>query len=171
MDLDQLGNLGEFVSGVAVVASLIYVAIQIRQNTRATQAATLQEVSRDMREQFSPKPLEHEASRKISCGEKLTFEERWAWNQYTMNTFRMYENQWFQYRQGALDAQLFRGYQNHIYLTMDLPGAEAFWESTRTAFFHPEFVTHVEELLKTRPDLPNTRLGTAAPNDAEEPRD
>ena len=171
MNLDQLGNLGEFVSGVAVVASLIYVAIQIRQNTRATQAATLQEVSRDMREQFSPKPVVHEASRKISGGEKLTFEERWAWNQYTMNTFRMYENQWFQYQRGALDAQLFRGYQNHIYLTMDLPGVKAFWESTSTAFFHPEFVTHVERLLKARPDLPNTRLGAAVPNHEEALRD
>jgi hypothetical protein len=171
MDLDQLGNLGEFVSGVAVVASLIYVAIQIRQNTRATQAATLQEVSRDMREQFSPKPIVHEASRKISGGEKLTFEERWAWNQYTMNTFRMYENQWFQHRRGALDAQLFRGYQNHIYFTMELPGIKAFWENAKNAFFHPQFVIHVEELLKTRPDLPTSPLGIAARSDREIARD
>jgi hypothetical protein len=33
MDLNDLGNIGEFVGAVGVVASLIYLAIQIRQNT------------------------------------------------------------------------------------------------------------------------------------------
>ena len=34
MTLQDLGNLGEFISAVAVVVSLVYVAYQIRQNTR-----------------------------------------------------------------------------------------------------------------------------------------
>jgi hypothetical protein len=32
--LEDLGNLGDFLGGIAVIATLIYVAIQIRQNTR-----------------------------------------------------------------------------------------------------------------------------------------
>jgi len=31
--LEALGNLGDFVGGIAVVATLIYLAIQVRQNT------------------------------------------------------------------------------------------------------------------------------------------
>ena len=31
--LDELGNLGDFIGGVAVLVTLVYVAIQIRQNT------------------------------------------------------------------------------------------------------------------------------------------
>jgi hypothetical protein len=34
MSLEDLGNIGEFVAAVGVIASLIYLAIQIRQNTR-----------------------------------------------------------------------------------------------------------------------------------------
>ncbi len=34
MTLSDIGNLGEAISAVAVVASLVYLAIQIRQNTR-----------------------------------------------------------------------------------------------------------------------------------------
>jgi hypothetical protein len=34
MSLEDLGNIGEFVAAVAVVLSLIYLAVQIRQNTR-----------------------------------------------------------------------------------------------------------------------------------------
>jgi hypothetical protein len=34
MSLEALGNLGDFVSGIAVVVTLVYLATQIRQNTR-----------------------------------------------------------------------------------------------------------------------------------------
>ena len=161
MDLSQLGNLGEFVSGIAVVASLIYVGIQIRQNTRATQAATLQELCRDMREQFNAPPVVQVALRKMSTDQELEFEERYAWLQYTLNTFRMYENQWFQHKRGMLDDTLFRGYQSHIYLTLDSPSAKAFWEQTKAAFFHPEFVAHVEDLLRHRSDMPRSPVSMA----------
>ena len=32
--LEDLGNLGDFLGGIAVIATLLYVAVQIRQNTR-----------------------------------------------------------------------------------------------------------------------------------------
>ena len=34
MGLDDLGNIGDFVAGIGVVISLVYLAVQIRQNTR-----------------------------------------------------------------------------------------------------------------------------------------
>ncbi len=37
MNLDQLANLGEFVGGVAVLLTLIYVAVQVRQGAIAQQ--------------------------------------------------------------------------------------------------------------------------------------
>jgi len=36
LTLSELGSLGEFVGAVAVVLSLVYLAVQIRQNTRST---------------------------------------------------------------------------------------------------------------------------------------
>ena len=41
MNLENLANLGEFIGGVAVIASLIYPAIQIRQNTRSVKSSTV----------------------------------------------------------------------------------------------------------------------------------
>ena len=40
--LEQLGNLGDFISGIAVVITLVYLAIQIRQNTRSTKTQSWQ---------------------------------------------------------------------------------------------------------------------------------
>jgi len=44
MSLEDLGNIGEFVAAVSVVVSLIYLAVQIRQNTRSVRASTYQVV-------------------------------------------------------------------------------------------------------------------------------
>ena len=42
MTLEQLGGLGEFIGAMAVVVSLIYVAFEIRSNSRSTRLAALQ---------------------------------------------------------------------------------------------------------------------------------
>jgi hypothetical protein len=42
MDIMELGAIGELVGGVAVIASLVYVGLQIRQNTGAMRAASAQ---------------------------------------------------------------------------------------------------------------------------------
>ncbi len=45
MDLTQLADLGEFIGGVAVVATLAYLAVQVRQNTSAVSMATYESIS------------------------------------------------------------------------------------------------------------------------------
>jgi hypothetical protein len=40
MNWEAIGSIGEIVGGAAVILSLIYLAIQIRDNTRSQQAAT-----------------------------------------------------------------------------------------------------------------------------------
>ena len=40
MSISDLGSLGEFVSSIAVLVTLIYLALQIRQNTYATRAVS-----------------------------------------------------------------------------------------------------------------------------------
>ena len=40
MDIQTFGNIGDFVGGLGVIASLIYLAVQIRQNTRAVRSSS-----------------------------------------------------------------------------------------------------------------------------------
>ena len=48
MTIRELGSLGEFVSSVAVLITLVYLALQTRQNTRAVYAATELEMLREV---------------------------------------------------------------------------------------------------------------------------
>ena len=45
MTLQDLGSIGEFVAAIATLATLVYLALQIRQNTREAQAASRNSVS------------------------------------------------------------------------------------------------------------------------------
>jgi len=42
--IENLGNIGDFVGGIGVVVTLVYLATQIRQNTRAIRLASIQQV-------------------------------------------------------------------------------------------------------------------------------
>ncbi len=46
MDLTQLANLGEFIGGVAVLVTLIYLAAQVKQGNRLVRAQVHQETPR-----------------------------------------------------------------------------------------------------------------------------
>lgn len=47
MDITQLANLGEFVGGLAVVVTLIYLAVQVRESRRLAQSEAMRDISRD----------------------------------------------------------------------------------------------------------------------------
>ena len=44
MTIQDLGSIGELIAAIATVVTLAYLALQIRQNTISTRAATLQTV-------------------------------------------------------------------------------------------------------------------------------
>ncbi len=50
MNWTALGAIGELVGGLVVVATLVYLAAQIRQNTRATKAAATAAIASEMEE-------------------------------------------------------------------------------------------------------------------------
>ena len=54
MDLEALGNLGDFIAAIATLITLVYLAIQIRQNTTAVELASRRELSSEIQASFSP---------------------------------------------------------------------------------------------------------------------
>ena len=47
---EVLGNLGEFVGAIAVVATLAYLALQVRHNSKTVAAATSHSITRSRNE-------------------------------------------------------------------------------------------------------------------------
>jgi hypothetical protein len=45
MSLEDLGNIGELIAAIGVIVSLVYLAVQMRQNTAALQSGSRQQVA------------------------------------------------------------------------------------------------------------------------------
>ena len=48
MSLESLGNIGEFIGGLAVIVTLTYLAFQVRQGTKTLRASSVHELTENM---------------------------------------------------------------------------------------------------------------------------
>lgn len=83
MSLEELGNLGEFVGSIAVLVSLVYLAIQIKKSTETERSSTYRAIVADFTRCGSPKcgcvncpPAAGSCSRKSFDGKPSTSKPR-----------------------------------------------------------------------------------------------
>jgi hypothetical protein len=146
-------QITEIVGIVAVVLGLVFVGLELAQNTAATRAQTVQAVQLDLRNQLNFSKELAEISMKSP--EERTLAEALMRRQYFFRAMRSYENQWYHYSQGYLDEHLFRAYQQHLRITIGLENYREIWdERKQMGFFHPGFVDYVDEYLLENPPLP-----------------
>lgn len=148
--LDALGNIGEFIGAVGVVVSLVYLALQLRQNTRSVRAASFNEMI-----QNSIRLLEHsfrdsEFARFLARAENdpdgLEEAERLRWDAYMTAVFRHYGNLVYQQRVGALDDQMWESYQRDLKEHLRSP-AFAAWFRKHQVVFSESLVDEVRDLV------------------------
>jgi hypothetical protein len=148
--IDQLGSLGEFVGAIAVVASLIYVAVQIKQNTNATRISTMQahvDIWNDIASNFCRSSelasIFHEGLKGISTlneGARVQFFAQLGL------IFRYYESSHIEWGEGALDDRLWEGLKTTLVDQLSHPGAQQWWE-LRRHWFYADFQVLVDEVL------------------------
>jgi len=110
MTLQQLANLGEFVSGLAVIASLIFLAFQIRQNTKTVKSANLFgniEIWSNMLLTISD--AEHMSAYMYGASglENIRPKEYTQFILQSRVLFVAFENQYYQYCNGSLDEETY----------------------------------------------------------------
>ena len=113
MVLDQLGSIGSIISGIAVVISLIYLAIQIRRNTEAERTSTYQSIVSDfgaMNNNLAGNPeLSHMFVEALENYHEFNDEDKARISQMFFQIFRMFENMFYQQKKGYLDQDLWVG--------------------------------------------------------------
>ena len=104
--IQDLGSLGELVGAVVVVASLIYIGLQVKQNTMATRSATMQAIFQNTSETWRATTLDLDRTTqfyKISKSDNPTGPERIFASAYVLQTLRAHENIFYQLKYGMLD--------------------------------------------------------------------
>jgi hypothetical protein len=108
LELSQLlGNYGEFVGAIAIVITLIYLAIQLRQNTRMMRASIRQARSDSSVHLYSlgATSVIAELREKESRGDALTELEEERMLLWNISIWRQQQTIFFQAQDGLLDLQ------------------------------------------------------------------
>ena len=151
MSLEDLGNIGELVAAIGVIASLVYLAVQIRQNTQTVRASTFQAISDSAQSRlFALQNVENARVWRIGMSEpmKLNEDERMLYILMIATTARGWDNLYYQHRSGLLDAPYWAGYAKTIKALVRTAGFRYFWQH-RMGQFSPEFESFIEESLSS----------------------
>jgi hypothetical protein len=156
--LNALGNIGDFVGGIGVVVTLIYLAVQIRQNNRqletntaATQASAYQAElaqtrSRNMEFVRDRKMAEWaflDSTEGLDPIDKFRVEVLW------LDNFRGRQHLFIQAQDGLIRPDLMKTHDSALLGLFANPVVRDFW-TRRSDQFVPEFVQHVATLRSAR---------------------
>ncbi|MEJ0026188.1 MAG: hypothetical protein WDN01_09190 [Rhizomicrobium sp.] len=149
MTLTDLASIGSFVSGVAVIVSLVYLSLQIRQNTKHSQAliqqgraARISETALALTELAASEGMERcfEGSAEVSSNDVRRFLF------LCRAIFISAEDSFFQNQQGLLDGAMFESFESSMRSGMGSPGIAAAWRMTRD-MYEPQFRDYVDRTM------------------------
>lgn len=151
MSLEVFNQISQIVAAAGVISSLIFVGVQIRQNTRATRAASHNSVSDSLNEINRMFAENADLSRIWLAGtadrRALTTEERWRFDAVMRAYFHVCETMFVQAALGAGDRSVMLAEEDGIRRVMAAPGAREWWAENPYGFC-AEFRTYVGKLAK-----------------------
>ena len=140
--LQDLGSLGELIAAVAVVVSLLYVAVQVRQNSRSIRAANYQTFSESYRE-FRVLLLKDESLRIVwakglQSRSQLSGSDQAQFDNLMMIFTRVAETNFYHASNGLVDESFLSGWLEEAIEIWRMPGVQDWWADNKR-FFNIEF--------------------------------
>ena len=107
MNWEAIGAIGDLVGGIAVLATLVYLAIQVQQNTNSVRGAAEMESGR-MRMDWhaiaaSDPHLAEIWEKAMQNSQSLSWQELGRFRWFVASYFFVFEASWFQYKRRLLD--------------------------------------------------------------------
>ncbi|MGR8949752.1 MAG: hypothetical protein ACU84Q_17050 [Gammaproteobacteria bacterium] len=121
MNWEAIGAIGEVVGAMGVIATLAYLATQIRDNSKMMRATTKQDMAAQT-QNMTFFAFEHASVfSKVIAGSELTAEEQTQINIFARGVFRVWESYCYSRDTGLFDDVEWRGFTNSINRFMTMP--------------------------------------------------
>jgi hypothetical protein len=150
MTLDNLANIGEFVGALAVVVSLLYLAVQIRQNSQLIRVSTSQAAGEWFLAGLSIAAQSSQTAKMLTHGladlRQLSEDERTQFFILMQMFFAGFSEQYLNYQHGAIMEYQWRDTERIARWWLNQAGVQTWWHTQRT-MLNPDFVSHVEREL------------------------
>ena len=150
MDITILAAWGEFIGGIAVVVSLIYLASQIRMNTKTVRASNLSgaiAAGAEWNRMIVDPAAASLYVRGLEDFVGLSAEDQVRFNGLIAILFGMTTNAWHLRQQGLYDADMYGSQENSIAHILKSTGARQWWTANRH-WWESEFSDYVDGLIR-----------------------
>ena len=150
VDWTKWSAIAEIASSIAIVSTLIYLAIQTQQNAGAILANSRNAlISNEI--SINQQIIENPSIFAYRYKSDLTLEEQIQLEVWLIQLVRTREHQWLQYQDGLLDEQIWDAYANALPVILSFPIERAWWNQFKYSYFDNGFADAVDRLLEDTP--------------------
>ena len=153
MDWNDLASVAEAVASLAVVISLIYLAIQVRLQAKESQMSVVNSLTQQWGEAVQAfathKDLYGIWMKGLVTFEQLSPEERGRFSSILVNLTQIFESLHLHYKEGRVDSGLWQGFDNRLRDVFATPGVQCWWELRRHWHSQP-FQEYVDSAIAAR---------------------
>ena len=161
LSIDAIVNAAEIIGGVAVIASLLFVARQMRENNKSARESNYIQVmqhNKDMGRLIGSDPkLANLYRRGCENFMELSADERWQFGSLMMAMFCDFNQQHTLYNQRRLDQEFWNAIQRNMQFYLNRPGVRAWWKS-QPFEFDSSFTKFVNQYLDSTDLRENSQI-------------
>ena len=150
--LKKIALIVEILGGVAILISLIFVGIQLKDNTKATRSSTATATIGTMTDWYVTMGTNSEASstfwKFLSDPNSMTKEEQLQHIYNLHGLILTFQNSYYLALEGTLDERIPESLNQVIIGVKDQPGFQLYWKARKSIFFK-EYRDYVDEIMKS----------------------
>lgn len=152
-------KLTEILGALAVILSLIFVGVQINENTRATKSAMASAMADASSSWYVELGNSEEASSLIYIfltePDSLTDKQRFQGTMNLHGLFLIWQNSFYLVEEGTLETEVLRSLTQVVIGVREQPGFLFYWKH-RKYIFSEKFQNYVDSILSSQSDTPNS---------------
>ena len=150
MNTSKLADIAEITSSIAILVTLVFLVMQMQQNTDALRANGLQAaVAQELQQLYVVANNPELIMNRTAID--LTDEEKLQTGIYLLAFFRQREHDWLQFQKGYLDAETWKTYSRPIPVALSSQRARGWWRDASPIIFNPNFVAEINEMIADIP--------------------
>jgi hypothetical protein len=148
----NLGQSASILTNIGVIAGIIFLAIEISQNTEMMQSQTRDALTSKQMDFYMAIGMNEHANELISGAREGTSaygddsSKLQAYAFIMMANFRMWENEWYQYQKGLYEEDEFLARSSLWFEVMTQSPVREQWEQRRNSFA-PDFREYIDKTL------------------------
>ena len=155
-NLDRIHKIGELIATVAVVISLVFVGIEVNQNTSIQKQQATRSLSRDWSDATASYQDPELACLYIRLGNdraNLTAQEASQIEAVIWRIYKVYEQLQYQYEQGMIDESVWNGFKQLMVTEASYETFRVWWGGYQKTF-SPRFRNNLDAIMIETPVNP-----------------